>query len=216
MMQPRTLIPFRKNTVSLVASISDKWFNCSMPIMEPEEMTEFCKHLAICMEDAGHGTDVESDGAMILFEMLRSSEWRKHIATEFWSVLAYSTLVEELESVKWCLQNATKLWEFARGLDDGEGLKWWYGTLWLYYDKLNTEVQEEVKKAAADMLRSDRSSDLSLYLSLIEGEISRLQEDMNELPVEERREDYGTKLRARLITMEGNHRQLARIVGDPQ
>ena len=216
MMQPRTLIPFRKNTVSLVASISDKWFNCSMPIMEPEEMTEFCKHLAICMEDAGHGTDVESDGAMILFEMLRSSEWRKHIATEFWSVLAYSTLVEELESVKRCLQNATKLWEFARGLDDGEGLKWWYGTLWLHYDKLDTEVQEEVKKAAAGVLRSDRSSDLSLYLSLIEGEISRLQEDMNELPVEERREDYGTKLRARLITMEGNHRQLARIVGDPQ
>ena len=64
-------------------------------------------------------------GVTILFEMLRSSEWTKHVVTRFWSMFAYSARTDETrESVRWCLQNAIELLEFTRGLPDSEGLKW--------------------------------------------------------------------------------------------
>ena len=80
-------------------------------------------------------------------------------------MLAHCTLIRATEPVRWCLLNDAELLEFTRGLPDGEGLKWWYGALWLCYDKLDTTVRDEVKRIAADMLRHDDRSDLNLYLS---------------------------------------------------
>jgi hypothetical protein len=122
--------------------------------MEPEEMSKFCEHVATFM-DRLFTSKYQEESVTVLFGMLRSPEWRKHIVTRFWRVLAYCTQVRDTESVRWCLQNAIELLEFTRGLPDGEGLKWWYGTLWLCYDKLDATVRDEVKRIAADMLRGD-------------------------------------------------------------
>jgi len=199
----------------LVSIISDLWFNSSMPIMEPEEMSEFCEHLAMFVIDSlFHDEFLQRSGITILFGMLRSPVWREHIFAGFWSMFAYFTLVkEEQESVRWCLENAIELLEFTRGLSHSEGLKWWYGTLWFHYGKLDPTVRDEVKKIAVDMLGNDGLSDLNLYLSVIGQVVARIQEQIDELSDEERLNSYGMELRARLVALEGNYHQLGRITG---
>ena len=183
--------------------------------MGPEEMSEFCEHLAVyIIDDALQGDFVQRCSATILFGMLRSSEWRKHIATRFWCVLAYCTLVEEeLESFKWCLRNALDLLEYTRGLAGGEGLKWWYGTLWFHYDKPDTTVREEVERIAREMSLGNGLSDLNLYHNLIEQEVARTRREVDELPNEIRPAGFSVRVRARLVALEGNCHRLARITG---
>ena len=130
-------------------------------------------------------------------------------------MLAHCTLIRATEPVRWSLLNYTELLEFTRGLPDGEGLKWWYGALWLCYDKLDTTVRDEVKRIAADMLRHDDRSDLNLYLSLLQ-EVARIRQELNELPDEAKEARPGGDAQTRLITMEGNYYRLPRITGRRQ
>ena len=213
MMQPRYPTKLRSGTVCLIALLSDSWFDRSVPVMEPEEISKFCEHVAILMDEIVHAPTDKETAVTVLFGMLRSPEWRKHIVARFWRMLAYCTQVRDTESVKWCLQNAIELLEFTRGLPDGEGLKWWYGTLWLCYDKLETTVRDEVKRVAADMLRGDGLSDLNLYLSLMKEEVAKIRQELNELSEDNKQSTVGWHKQARLIAMEGNYDQLARIAG---
>ena len=199
---------------ALVALTSDQWFNSPVLIMEPEDMPEFCEHLTVfIIDDAPHEPSIRLWGVSILFGMLRSPEWRKHIVTRFWCMFAYCAAVEEgEESFRWCLRNAVKLLEFTKGLpDNGEGLKWWYGALWFHYDKLDTTAQDEVKRIAKDMSSSGGLPDLNLYLNLIEQEVANIRQELEELPDEDRMDGFGMELRARLIALEGNHDRLTQI-----
>jgi len=212
---PRNTFDFRWKVTGLIALTSNQWFDSSTPVMEPEEMSEFCEHLAVyIIDDALHGDFVQKCSVTILFGMLRSPEWRKHVAARFWSVLAYCTLVdEEQESFKWCLRNAIELLEFTRGLASGEGLKWWYGTLWFHYDKLDITVRDEVERIARAMSLGDGLSDLNLYHNLIGQDVVRTRREVDELPKEIRPAGFSVKVRARLVALEGNCHKLARITG---
>ena len=212
---PDAPLKLRWLTAGLIALISDQWFGSPAHDMEPEEMSEFCEHIAVLIiDDVLHVPFVQSRGVTILFGMLQSPEWRKCIVTRFWGMLAYCGLAdEEQESFRWCLKNAIELLEFTRGLPDGEGLKWWYGTLWFNYDKLDTTVQDEVKRIARDMSLGDGLSDLNLYLNLIGQGVAGARQEVDELSDEDRLDKPAMKLRARLIALEGNHYRLARITG---
>ena len=214
-LRPTNHITLRGRAVGLIALIFDQWFNSSEPVMEPDEMPEFCEHLAVfAIDDVTHTPHVQRRGVAILFGILRSPEWREHIPTRFWSMLAYCAMAdEEQESFKWCLRNALELLEFTRGLVGGEGLKWWYGTLWFHYDKLETTVREEVERIARDMSLGDGLSDLNLYHNLIEQEVARTRQQVAELRNEDRLDRLGIGLRARLIALEGNYNRLGRITG---
>jgi len=207
----------RMYATGLIALTTDQWFNSPEPVMAPEEMSEFCEDLAVfIIDDHFQRSFVQKCSAIILFGMLRSPEWRKHIVTRFWRMFAYCTLVnEEWESFGWCLQNATELLEFTRGLADGEGLKWWYGALWFHYDKLDTTAREEVEKVAREMSSGDGLSDLNLYLNLIGEEVTKTRQEVDELHKAARSELPGVEFRARLrlIALEGNHDRLAQIAG---
>ena len=146
----------------------------------------------------------------ILFGMLRSPEWRKHIALRSWSVLAYCPLVKELESAKWCLQNATELLKVVEGLP--EGLKWLYWVLWFHYDQLDATTRHVVRTKAEDMVQRDGLSDLNLYLSLIQEEIKKVRKDMDELSDDEKVLSHYRKTKARSIALEGNYKQLDKIM----
>ena len=213
MMQPHRPGGFRGNIATILALLSDSWFTRSGSVMEQEEMSEFCEHFAIYMEDIVHTQDVKEESATILFALLRSPEWRIHIVARSWRVLAYCTQAMDTEPVRWCLQEAVELLEFAKGLPHGEGLRWWYGALWLCYDKLSTTVRDEVTRIAADMLRDGGLSDLNLYLTLMQEEVTRLRQELNELPDAKRQTPTGWDMQARLIAMEGNYDQLVRITG---
>ena len=54
-----------------------------------------------------------------------------------------------------------ELLEFARGLSDGEGSKWWYGMLRFHHDKLDTMVRDEVERIASDRSLGDGLLDLN-------------------------------------------------------
>ena len=168
----------RMFAIRLISLASDQWFNSPVPIMEPEEMSEFCEHLAVFLVDGpSHGADVRKSSVTVLFGMLRSPGWREHIVTKLWSVFAYSGLIsEEEESFRWCLQNAIELLEFIRRLPDSEGLKWWCATLRFHYDKLEIPVRDEVERIARDMSLSDGSSDQDPCLNLIRQEVTRMRE----------------------------------------
>jgi len=210
-MDPDGSVDLRWKAASLISFISDQWFNSPVPIMDPGEMPEFCEHLTVLViDDASDGDVIRWRGVAIFFEMFHSPEWREHIVTRFWSILAYCTVVdEEQESFRWCLRNAIELLEFTRGLATGEGLKWWYGTLWFHHDKLGTAVRDEVERIAKDMSLGDGLSDLNLYLNLIGQEVARTRQEVIDL-----RDESASgvmKLRARLIALEGNHHRLGRI-----
>ena len=212
MMNPSNLTDLRAFAVGLIAVVSDRWFGCPGPVMEQEEMFEFCGHVATFMNRRVLLPHAKKWSVTILFGMLRSSEWRKCIDTRFWSVLVHCPLVEELESVRWCLQNATILLDFAKGLpDQGEGLKWWCWTLWFHYEKIDVTARVEVEKIAEEMVRNDRRSDLSLYLNLIQEEISKIQQELSEEPKEFTLPKGVRSMRARLVDLEGNYDRLARI-----
>jgi len=214
-LDPRNSLVFRGRMLALVALAFDQWFNSPTPIMEPEEMAEVCENLAVyVIDDVLHESYIQRRGLIVLFGMLRSPEWRSHIVTRFWKMLAYCiTVDEELGPFAWCLQNATELLDFVRGLPDGEGLKWWYGTLWFHYDKLDTTVRGEVERIAKDMSLGDGLSDLNLYLNLIGQEIARTRHELDELRDEDKLDTSGMKLRTRLIALEGNHHRLSLITG---
>jgi len=205
----------RWRVTGLIALTSDQWFSSPVPVMGPEDMAEFCEHIAVfIIDDALHVSSIQRWGVTILFGILRSPEWRKHIVTRFWCMFAYCATVEErLESFRWCLQNAIELLGFTRGLPDGEGLKWWYGTLWFHYDKLDITAREEVERIARDMSLGDDLSDLNLYLNLIGQEITRTGKDVDRFSDVVRVSSFGMELRARLIALEGNYHRLARITG---
>ena len=213
LMEPRRPIALRGGTGCLIALLSDSWFDRSVPAMGPEEMSKFCERNVTLMDDIIHTPDDKSMAVTILFGMLCSPDWRKHIVTRFWRVLAYCTQVRDTESFRWCLRNAVELLEFTRGLPDGEGLKWWYGTLWLCYDKLDATVRDEVKRIVGDMLRNDGLLDLNLYLTLMQEEVTKTRQQLNELSDRDRQSPIGLGKQAWLITMEGNFDQLARITG---
>ena len=214
-MRPDNPFDLRDWATGLIVLMSSQWFGSPTPIMEPEEMSEFCEHLAVfAVDDLSHGPLAQRWGVTILFEMLRSPEWRKHVVTRFWNTLAYCTLIEEgRESFRWCLRNAVELLEFTRGLSHGEGLRWWYGTLWFHFDKLDTKVRDEVESIARDMSLGDGLSDLNLYLNLIGQEVTRTRKEVDELPKESKLAGFNLELRARLIALEGNYHRLARIAG---
>ena len=212
-MRPHNPIPLRGRAAGLIALLSDRWFDHSVPVMKPEDMAEFCENIAILTDTIIHKPGAMKEFVTVLFGMLSSPVWRTHIVARFWSLLAYCNLVRELESVRWCFENAIELLEFTRGLPDGEGSKWWYGTLWFHYDKLDTTARDEVKKIAVDMVQNDGLSDLNLYLGLIQEEIARIRREINGRPDEERVSAPCRKMRARLIILDGNYDQLSRITG---
>jgi len=217
-MHPDCSVDLRWKTASLISFISDQWFNSPVPIMDPGEMSEFCERLTVLViDDASDGLVIRWRGVAIFFEMLRSPEWREHIVARFWSMLASCAVVdEEQESFRWCLRNAIELLEFTRGSSDGEGLKWWYGTLWFYYDKLDATVRDEVERIARDMSLGDGLSYLNLYLNLIGQEVARTRQEVDDLHNADESASYGMKLRARLIALEGNHHRLGRIIAGRQ
>ena len=212
MIQPQYNPQLRGDTTFLIALVSDTWFDRVASVMNPQEISEFGENMALFMDQIVHQTHTKKNAVAVLFGMLRSPSWREHIVTRFWKVLAYCNLVGGLEVVKLCLENAIQLLEFTKGLslsDDGEGLKWWYGTLWFYYHKLSPTVQAEVKKVAEVIPRNH----LNLYLNLIEDEAGRLRKELNELPEEEIFKDHGINLRDQLVGLQGNYDQLAQIAG---
>ena len=212
-LDPSNSILIRGLAIDLLSLISGQWFNSEDPVMEPGDMSEFCEHLAVYMVDDVRPQSVTRRRFFsILFGMLRSPEWRSHIVTRLWSLLAHWTLVdEEQESFKWCLQNAIELLDFTKGLLYVEGFRWWYGTLWLHFDKLDPTVHGEVERIARDISSGDGLSDLNLYLDLIGQEVKRTRQELDELTEEYRLADSCMRLRARIVTLEENYRRLARI-----
>ena len=180
-MCPDTPFLPRRNTANLVALVSNQWFNSPIPIMEPEEMSKFCEKFAVFVDDIdSYSSDSRESIATIFFGMLRSPEWRKHIVAKLWSALPYYGAVEEEEeSFRWCLRNAIELLEFMRGLPDGEGLKWWYVTLWFHYDKLDATVRDEAERMARDISRSDGLPGPNSYLDLIEREVNEMRRELD-------------------------------------
>ena len=208
----------REFAIRFIAIVSDQWFNSPVPIMEPVERSEFCENLATLMVGPVRpGPDTRKRFFFVLFGMLRSPEWRNHIVTRLWSLFADWTLTDEGDvSFQWCLKNAIELLEFTKGLSDGgEGFRWWYGTLWFHFEKLEPTVRGEVERIATEMSSGDDLSDLNLYLNLIGQEAERTRRTLDGLTEEARLDRSGMELRARIVRVEGNYRRLARIAGRP-
>ena len=211
MVHPDNDLRLRQSTIGLIAIASDQWFSSSLPA---EEMSKFCEHLAVFVVDnICPGAYARECSVIILFEMLRSPEWREHIVPRLWSVLAYcAPFPGERESFWWCLKNAIYLLEFTRGLADGGELKWWYGALWFHYDKLDAKVRDEVERIAKDMSAGDGLSDLNLCLDHIARAVARKRHEADLLLNIGRRAIFGMDI-ARLSVLEGNSAKLAQITG---
>lgn len=64
--------------------------------MGPEDMAEFCEHIVVfVIDEARHEELIRGWGLTILFEMLHSPEYRKHIIPRFWGMLVHCSDVKE-------------------------------------------------------------------------------------------------------------------------
>ena len=211
--RPNASHNLRRAIAGLIALVSDQWVDSTVPVMEPEEMSEFCEHLARFTLNTPGEMLPRLHGPATLFGMLRSPEWRKCIPPRFWRFLPTSGRVVEQESFRWCLRNAIEVLGFMRGLPDGDGLRRFYRVLWLHYDMLDTTVQGEVEKIAREMVSSDGLGDLNVCLFYIESQVreTRLEIAWTRLGVDDVSVVNG--LRARLLVEEGKRDRLARIIG---
>ena len=130
---------------------------------------------------------------------------------EIGSPLAHWTPVGEEGESKWCLEDATELLAFTKQLASGEEFMWWHRRLWFHFDKLDPTARCEVENIAKDIPSSDGLSDLDWYLDLIGQEAERTRLELDGFTEEDRLARL--ELRARLVTMEGDHRRLARTTG---
>jgi len=52
-MDPSNATWIRERVVQFISLVHGQWFNSPVPVMEPEEIAEFCEHLAVLMVDDG-------------------------------------------------------------------------------------------------------------------------------------------------------------------
>jgi len=79
-LHPDGPVELRGKATNLVGLISDQWFNSTVPIMKPGEVSEFSEHVTMfVIDEVAHTPLIQKGGVAILFGMLRSSEWRNLI-----------------------------------------------------------------------------------------------------------------------------------------
>lgn len=174
--QKEELFQLRKAALFLLPLIGDRWFNTPNPIMEPDQMRNLCVDWASAVDSIEHTEEVQRAALAVLFGMINSPHWRPHIVTEKWGLLHYFTsLPDDFPPLRRCLDNL-ELTDVISEVDNPEAVTAWLTILWLRYGELVPEVREKLEMATKVIAQSDRRTDLDLYLTVMDSELTRVED----------------------------------------
>ena len=169
----------RSDAFDFLGRISEKWFETSGPIMEPEQMGRLCADWASVVDSLVETDRVKKFALMVLFGMMNSPHWRPHIVGEKWKLLEWSTSVpDDFEPLKRCIDNP-EVTDVILQVGDADGVAAWLKILWLRYGKLVPEVQEKLEAASKKIAQTRRSA-LDVYLSAVDSELRKAKDASEE------------------------------------
>ena len=161
----------RKAALFFLSLISDRWFNTTHPIMEPDQMRGLCVDWASAIDGIEHTPDVRKAALTVLFGMISSPHWRPHIVPNKWKLLEYFTLVSDgSRSLKRCVDDP-ELMDALWNAKNSVAVTLWMAILWLKYWELIPRVREQLETATRKIAQCGRRTDLEMCLSKMDKEL---------------------------------------------
>ena len=160
----------RAAAVFFLPLIGDKWFNTRDPIMGSDEMKTFCVDWASSVDNT---RNAQKAALTVLLYMINSPHWRPHIVAEKWKLLEYFPVIPEdcQLPLKMCLTNPGLMHAISE-MGNPDAVDLWSKTLWLNYNELAPDVQENLKAATEEAPKCD----IIRYLHAVESELARAEE----------------------------------------
>ena len=174
-------LQLRRAAFLFLPLISDNWFNSSDTIMDPSLMGSFCVGWASVVDAIEHTHDVQKAALIVFLGMINSHDWRPHIVVEKWKLLEYSTSVpDDSQPLRRCLNNP-KLMDEIRNMEDPAVLTLWLATLWLRYQVLVPQIQEQLETATKEIALGKRKADLDKCLPTMDSGLGRAKDELAQL-----------------------------------
>jgi len=166
----------RKAGLFLLPLIGDRWFNTPTPIMEPDQMRSLCVDWASALDGIERTNDVQKAALAVLFGMINSPHWRPHIVVEKWKLLeGFTSVPDDSEPLRRCIDNP-ELIDAIKGVANPAAIVLWLAILWLKYKELIPQVQEQLEAVTKEVAQGRRSTDLDMYLALMDSELKKAEE----------------------------------------
>ena len=170
----------RKAALFFLPLIGDRWFNTPHPIMEPDQMRNLCVDWASAIDGIEHTFDVQKATLTVLFGMINSSHWRPHIVTDKWKLLEHFTSVpDDSQPLRRCLDNPELIAAISE-VDNPAAIVLWLAILWLKYQELIPEVQEQLETITREVAQSRRRTDLDMYLNVVDSELRKAEDTLTQ------------------------------------
>ena len=169
-------LKLRRAAFFFLPLISDKFFNTPHPIMEPDQMKNFCVDWASTVDCFGFTDDVKDAALTVLFGMINSPHWRPHILAEKWKLLEHSTSVpDDSQPLRRCINNPDLI-EVIKDVDYPDASVLWLKILWLKYNELTPRVRGQLETTTKEMAQGRRRADLEKYSEAIDSELKKAKE----------------------------------------
>jgi hypothetical protein len=168
-------LELRKAALFFLPFIGDRWFNARDPIMEPDQMKDFCVNWASAVDVIEHTADVQKAILAVLLRMINSPRWRPYIVLDKWDLLKYFTSVpDDFQPLKRCIDNPG-LTDTISNVGNPAAMKHWLTILWLKHKRLNTQVREELETVTKEFAQGRRRADLNTCLSTMDSELGKAE-----------------------------------------
>ena len=155
-------------------------FNSPEPIIEHDQMKNFCADWASTVDGLELTPDVQKVALTALLGMINSPHWCPHIVTEKLKLLEYFTLVpEDSQPLRRCINNPDLI-DVIKYMDNQAASFLWLEILWLKYGELTTKVRTQLKDVTRDIGQGRRRMDLDKYLTTVDSESREAEEALTQ------------------------------------
>ena len=172
-------LKLRRAAFFFLPLISDKFFNTPHPIMEPDQMKNFCVDWASTVDCFGFTDDVKDAALTVLFGMINSPHWRPHILAEKWKLLEHSTSVpDDSQPLRRCIDNPDLI-DAIKDMDNPAVLSLWLKILWLKEKELIPEVRGKLEAITREDPHGKERADLERALESMQAELREAEEALS-------------------------------------
>ena len=206
-------LQLRQDTLLFLPLIGDGWFGAPDPIMEPNEMRDFCMDWASTVDSVEHTCDVQKPILAVLLGMINSSHWRPCVVMENWELLKYFTSIpNDSLPLGRCINNL-EVTDTIRNMENLDVMISWLAILCWKYEELVREVQEQLETVVKENVRGDSRTYLDVCLSAVNSELKKAKDALQQYnlwPTDPAADDLRTKInnlqqvRVSLVALKGD------------
>ena len=150
-------------------------FNSPEPIIEHDQMKNFCADWASTVDGLELTPDVQKVALTALLGMINSPHWCPHIVTEKLKLLEYFTLVpEDSQPLRRCINNPDLI-DVIKYMDNQAASFLWLEILWLKYGELIPQVRVKLEEFTKEIGQGRRRTDLGKYPPKLDSELGEVE-----------------------------------------